>query len=120
MNVKVKTARLSIFSNLFLIVLKLIAGVMSGSVSIISEAIHSMMDLVASVIAFFSVRISSQPPDKEHPYDHGKYENISGVVEGLLILVAAGWIIFEAVKKFTSQEPVKFLKRLKAKKKLQE
>ncbi len=109
MNNKVKTARLSIFSNLFLIVLKLIAGIMSGSVSIISEAIHSMMDLIAAVIAFFSVRISSQPPDKEHPYDHGKFENISGVVEGLLILVAAGWIIIEAVKKFTKQEPVKFL-----------
>ena len=109
MNVKVKTARLSIFSNLFLIVLKLIAGVMSGSVSIISEAIHSMMDLVAAVIAFFSVRISSRPPDKEHPYDHGKYENISGVIEGLLILVAAGWIVFEAIKKFSNPEPVGFL-----------
>jgi len=109
LNIKVKTARLSIFSNLFLIVLKLAAGMLSGSVSIISEAIHSMMDLVAAVIAFFSVRISGQPPDKEHPYDHGKIENISGVVEGLLILVAAVWIIFEAVKKFTSQEPVGFL-----------
>lgn len=109
MNVKVKTARLSIFSNILLIVIKLIAGMLSGSVSIISEAIHSMMDLVAAVIAFFSVRISSQPPDKEHPYDHGKYENISGVVEGLLILFASSWIIFEAVKKFTDPEPMEFL-----------
>ncbi len=109
MNVKVKTAQLSIFSNIFLIILKLIAGVASNSVSIISEAIHSMMDLVAAVIAFFSVRISSQPPDKEHPYDHGKFENISGVVEGLLILLAAGWIIFEAIKKFSNPEPVGFL-----------
>ena len=109
MNSKVKTARLSIFSNMFLIVLKLIAGMVSGSVSIISEAIHSMMDLVAAVIAFFSVKISSQPPDKEHPYDHGKIENISGVVEGLLILVAAGWIVFEAIKKFSNPKPVEFL-----------
>ena len=77
----------SSFDNIFLIVLKLIAGILSGSVSIISEAIHSMMDLVAAVIAFFSVRIASRPPDKEHPYDHGKFENISGVIEGLLILV---------------------------------
>lgn len=109
MNVKIKTARLSIFSNIFLIILKLIAGIVSGSVSIISEAIHSMMDLIAAVIAFFSVRISSQPPDKEHPYDHGKFENISGVIEGLLILVAAGWIIYEAIKKFANPEPVGFL-----------
>lgn len=109
LNNKVKTARLSIFSNLFLIALKLTAGIISGSVSIISEAIHSTMDLIAAVIAFFSVRISSQPPDKEHPYDHGKIENISGVIEGLLILVAAAWIIFEAVNKFTNQEPVEFL-----------
>lgn len=109
MNIKVKTARLSILSNLFLIVIKLVAGIISGSVSIISEAIHSMMDLIAAIIAFFSVRISSQPPDKEHPYDHGKFENISGVIEGLLILVAAGWIIFEAIKKFDNPEPIGFL-----------
>lgn len=109
MDIKVKTARLSIISNLFLIILKLVAGIISGSVSIISEAIHSTMDLIAAIIAFFSVRISSRPPDKEHPYDHGKFENISGVIEGLLILVAAGWIIFEAVSKITNQEPMEFL-----------
>lgn len=109
MNKKVKTARLSIFSNVFLIIIKLIAGILSGSVSILSEAIHSMMDLIAAIIAFISVRISSQPPDKEHPYDHGKYENISGVVEGILILVAAAWIIYEAINKFLHQEEMKYL-----------
>lgn len=109
MNKKVKTARLSIFSNVFLIVIKLIAGVLSGSVSILSEAIHSMMDLIAAVIAFISVRISSQPADKEHPYDHGKYENVSGVVEGILILVAAAWIIYEAIHKFMIKEEMKYL-----------
>lgn len=109
MNKKVKTARLSIFSNVFLIVIKLVAGFMSGSVSILSEAIHSMMDLVAAVIAFFSVRVSSQPPDREHPYDHGKFENISGVAEGILILVAAGWIIYEAVEKFFHREEMVYI-----------
>ncbi len=109
MNIKVKTARLSIFSNVFLIVIKLIAGVLSGSVSIISEAIHSMMDLIAAVIAYISVRISSQPADKEHPYDHGKYENVSGVIEGVLILIAAAWIIYEAIHKFTNKEEMKYL-----------
>lgn len=106
MNQKVRVARLSIFSNTFLIVMKFIVGFISGSVSILSEAIHSMMDLLAAAIAFFSVRISDNPPDKRHPYGHGKFENLSGVIEALLILVAAGWIIFEAVRKFKRQEPI--------------
>ncbi len=87
MNLKVKTARLSIISNSLLIILKLGAGIISGSVSIISEAIHSLMDLLAAVIAFFSVKISDNPPDARHPYGHGKIENVSGVIEALLILV---------------------------------
>lgn len=106
MNIKEKTAGLSILSNISLIIIKLIVGVFSGSVSIISEAIHSTMDLLAAVIAFFSVRISDNPPDKEHPYGHGKFENISGVIEGLLILVASFWIIEEAIKKIISQQPI--------------
>ena len=82
MNTKMKTARLSILSNSFLIVIKLVVGIISGSVSIISEAIHSAMDLVAALIAFFSVRISDQPADSEHPYGHGKFENTtSGYVD---------------------------------------
>jgi cation diffusion facilitator family transporter len=99
MNEKIKTARLSIFSNCSLIAMKLLAGFLSGSVSIISEAIHSGMDLLASVIAFFSVKMSDLPPDKEHPYGHGKYENVSGVIEAVLIFIAAGWIIYEAIHK---------------------
>lgn len=98
-NRKVRVAALSIVSNTVLIVLKLIAGILSGSISIISEAIHSGMDLVAAVIAFFSVRMASKPADQQHPYGHGKIENVSGVVEGLLIFIAAGLIIVEAVIK---------------------
>lgn len=96
---KVKIAFLSILSNTTLIIFKIIAGILSGSVSIISEAIHSGMDLVASFVAFFSVRHSGKPADRNHPYGHGKIENISGLVEGLLIFVAAGMIIIEAFKK---------------------
>jgi len=103
---KVRTASLSIFSNIFLIIIKVIAGVLSGSVSIISEAIHSSMDLMAAIIAFFSVRISSNPPDKKHPYGHGKFENVSGVIEAILILVAAIWIIYEAIHKLINPQPV--------------
>ncbi|HQN17143.1 MAG TPA: cation diffusion facilitator family transporter [Bacteroidales bacterium] len=90
---------MSIISNSVLIVLKVTIGIISGSVSIISEAIHSGMDLMAAIIAFFSVRISGMPPDKNHQYGHGKFENVSGVIEALLIFIAAGWIILEAVKK---------------------
>ena len=104
MNAKVSTARLSVLSNTILIVMKLAAGIISGSVSIISEAIHSSMDLVAAIIAYFSVRVSDTPPDSRHPYGHGKIENISGVIEALLIFIAAAWIIFEAVKKLLGGE----------------
>ena len=106
MNKKIRVASLSILSNSILIVMKLIIGLISGSVSIISEAIHSFMDLLASLVAFFSVRISDTPADERHPYGHGKFENISGVVEALLIFIAAFWIIFEAVKKIMHPEPV--------------
>jgi cation diffusion facilitator family transporter len=108
-NLKTQVARLSVISNSFLILLKVIAGILSGSVSIISEAIHSSMDLLASIIAFFAVKISDTPSDEKHNYGHGKIENVSGVVEGLLIFVAAGWIIFEAVKKMVETEPVQAL-----------
>jgi cation diffusion facilitator family transporter len=106
MSKKVDTARLSILSNTFLIIMKAIVGVLTGSVSILSEAIHSFIDLLAAIIAFFSVKISDTPPDEKHPYGHGKYENISGVIEGVLIFVAAIWIIYEAVEKFMNLEEV--------------
>ncbi|MBQ3311108.1 cation transporter [bacterium] len=101
-------AELSILSNIFLTVLKIIVGVISGSISIISEAIHSMSDLFASVITFFSVVKSAEPADKDHPYGHGKYEDMSGFIEGLLIIGAAIFIVYESSKKIifnTSMEP---------------
>lgn len=104
MNIKVKTAGLSIASNTLLIIMKVAVGIMSGSVSIISEAIHSAMDLVAALIAFMAVRISDVPPDVKHPYGHGKAENISGVIEALLIFGAAALIIIEAIKKLLGEE----------------
>jgi len=94
---KARAAWLSIASNTTLIVFKLIVGLVSGSISIISEALHSSSDLVASIIALFAVRSASQPADTSHHYGHEKVENVSGVVEGLLILAAAVVIVFEAV-----------------------
>ena len=106
MNAKVKVARLSLLSNTILIIMKLIVGLFTGSVSIISEAIHSTMDLLAAIIAFFSVKISDKPADDTHPYGHGKIENISGVIEALLIFVASVWIIIEAVKKIINPSQI--------------
>jgi cation diffusion facilitator family transporter len=104
MNAKVSIARLSIVSNTLLILMKMAVGLIGGSVSIISEAIHSSMDLIAAIIAFLSVRVSDNPPDSRHPYGHGKIENISGVIEALLIFIASIWIIVEAVKKLAGEK----------------
>jgi cation diffusion facilitator family transporter len=90
MNAKVSIARLSIVSNTLLILMKLTVGILSGSVSILSEAIHSSMDLLAAIIAFFSVRVSDYPPDSRHPYGHGKIENISGVRLSSFLLLQFG------------------------------
>lgn len=99
---KQNVARLSVFSNLFLTVAKILTGVSIGSVSIISEGIHSGMDLLASCIAYFSVRKSAEPPDADHAFGHGKYEDASGLIEALLIVLAAGIIIWEACQKLIS------------------
>ena len=109
MNRAARTARLSILSNAILIAVKLTVGLVSGSVSIISEAIHSLMDLAAAVKAFFSIRIAQRPADSGHPYGHEKVENVSGVVEAVLIFAAAGLIIYEAAKKLATHEPIQHL-----------
>ena len=89
-------AALSIASNSILIALKLAAGAITGSIAIITEAIHSMIDLVASVVAFVSVRKADKPADAEHPYGHEKVENLAATIEGMLILVGAAVIVYEA------------------------
>jgi cation diffusion facilitator family transporter len=100
---KAKTARLSVFSNTGLVLMKFVVGFSIGSVSIISEAIHSSMDLIAAVIAYFSVRKSAEPPDAQHEFGHGKFEDISGLIEALLIFAAAVLIIREALLKLLGQ-----------------
>lgn len=96
---KTNVALLSVISNTFLVSGKIIVGLMINSVAIISEAIHSGMDLLAAIIAFTAVKISGKPPDQCHPFGHGKAENLSGAIEALLIFAAAGWIIYESILK---------------------
>ena len=106
---KVAVAGLSIISNSALMLLKMITGLFTGSVAIISEAIHSGVDLLAALIAFIAVKISGKPADEYHHFGHGKIENISGAIEALLIFLAAGWIIYESVEKLIHPAPVKSL-----------
>jgi cation diffusion facilitator family transporter len=95
---KTRAAALSIASNSALIVLKAIAGSITGSVALLTEALHSATDLIASVVAFFSVRKADVPADESHPYGHEKIEDMAAAIEGLLILVGCGLITFEAVR----------------------
>ncbi|AJE02196.1 cation diffusion facilitator family transporter [Geobacter pickeringii] len=99
---KRKAARLSVFSNIILVTAKLIVGVVSGSVSLLSEAIHSGIDLVAAGIAWYSVREAGKPADDEHRFGHGKIENVAGTIEAVLIFGAALYIIWVAVHKLRS------------------
>jgi cation diffusion facilitator family transporter len=92
-----RAAALSIASNSALIVLKLVAGAVTGSVAIITEAIHSAIDLLASIVAFFSVRQAETPADASHRYGHEKFENVAAGIEGMLILVGSGVIVYTAV-----------------------
>jgi cation diffusion facilitator family transporter len=95
---KPAAAAVSIASNSILIALKLAAAAITGSVAILSEALHSSVDLIASVIAFVSVRRADEPADVEHPYGHEKLESLAASIEGMLIMVGAGLIVYEAVR----------------------
>jgi cation diffusion facilitator family transporter len=96
---KQRTAMLSVVSNTVLIVLKLVAGTLTGSVAILTEAVHSGVDLIASLVAFVSVRIADEPADEGHSYGHEKVENLAAAFEALLILVGSALIAFEAIRR---------------------
>lgn len=106
---KRNTAWLSIMSNTLLVILKLVVGLYVGAVSLVSEALHSGVDLVAAFIAFWAVRKAIAPPDEEHDYGHGKFENLSSAVEALLIVATAIFIIYEALHKFNTPLDPEFL-----------
>jgi cation diffusion facilitator family transporter len=102
-------AALSIASNALLIAIKLAAGAITGSIAILTEAVHSLIDLVASVVAFVSVRKADEPADADHPYGHEKVESLAATIEGLLILVGAGIIIYEATHRLVDGAQVETL-----------
>jgi cation diffusion facilitator family transporter len=96
---KRRAATLSVASNSVLIALKLIAGAVTGSVAIVTEAVHSGVDLIASLVAYFSVRKAGEPADESHRYGHQKIENLAAAIEGMLILVGSGIIVYESVRR---------------------
>jgi cation diffusion facilitator family transporter len=106
---KAGAATLSVVSNSVLIALKLAAGAITGSIAILTEAIHSSIDLLASVVALVSVRRADEPPDEDHPYGHEKVESLAATIEGMLILVGAGVIIYEATRRLVTGSEVESL-----------
>jgi len=78
---------------------KIIVGVITNSLGILAEAAHSGLDLVAALMTYFAVRISDKPADQEHPFGHGKIENLSALFETVLLLATSGWIIYEAIQR---------------------
>lgn len=102
---KAGAALLSVASNCVLIAIKLAAGLLTGSIAILTEAVHSLIDLLASLMALISVRAADQPADADHPYGHEKAENVAAGAEAMLILLGAALIVIEAVRRlFTGSE----------------
>src|SRR6202140_2621341 len=93
---KRRAALLSVGSAVLLVSLKTFLVLRTGSLGVLSEALHSGLDLVAAIITFLSVRVSDEPADERHPYGHGKFENFSAFVETGLLLLTALYIIYEA------------------------
>jgi cation diffusion facilitator family transporter len=106
---KTRAATLSVASNSGLIVIKVIAGTVTGSVAILTEAVHSSIDLIASIVAYFSVRKAEEPADESHRYGHEKMENLAAAIEGILILVGSAVIAFEAIRHLIHRTHVQML-----------
>ncbi len=98
---KKRIALTSVLAAVFLTSFKLVIGISTGSLGILSEALHSALDLIAAAITLFAVRAADRPPDKEHNFGHGKIENFSALVETMLLLITCGWIIYEAIHRVT-------------------
>ena len=96
---KKNVALSSVLAAVFLTLMKLIVGIMTGSLGILAEVAHSGLDLVAAIVTLFAVRASGKPADSEHTYGHGKIENLSALFETLLLLITCAWIIYEAIQR---------------------
>jgi len=103
---KLKAASFSIAVNVFLTLLKLAVGLMTNSLGIIAEFLHSFFDLLASIFAYLGIRKAQQPADKTHPYGHEKFENISSLLQTILIFITALWVSYEAITRLQHPQPL--------------
>jgi len=103
---KNRIALTSVIAAVFLTSFKLVVGLLTGSLGILSEALHSALDLIAAVITLFAVRIADLPADNEHNYGHGKIENLSALIETFLLLVTCFWIIYESINRLINKHPI--------------
>jgi cation diffusion facilitator family transporter len=92
------------FAAALLTTLKIVVGILTGSLGILSEAAHSGLDLVAAAVTYVSVRVADKPADSVHPFGHGKVEHLSAFVETALLLATCAWIIFEAIRRLFFRE----------------
>jgi len=99
---KKRVAGISVIAAVFLTGFKLVIGLLTGSLGILSEALHSALDLVAAIITYFTVRVSDKPADKHHHFGHGKMENFSALLETILLIITCVWIVYEAVNRLVS------------------
>lgn len=105
-NAKRRAATVSLAYNVSLSVVKLVAALLTGSIALLSEAIHSSVDVIASALAHFGVRAASAPPDDEHPYGHGKIESLAGFGEAILLVLTVLFIAYESISRFRAPQPV--------------
>ena len=99
---KFRVAFVSMLAAIVLTATKTIVGILTGSLGLLSEALHSGLDLVAAIITLFSVSVSDKPADEHHHYGHGKVENVSALAETILLFITCGWIIYEAINRLVT------------------
>jgi cation diffusion facilitator family transporter len=103
-----KAAGYALASTVALTVFKLFVGVISGSAAVLSEGLHSFLDLVSASVSFFTVKEAGKPADAEHPFGHGKIETLSSLDEAILLVVAAGLMVYEGSQQFINPKPLHY------------
>jgi len=104
---KIAAASLSIFTALALVILKLLTGLFTGSLAVLTSAIDSLLDILMSGINLMAIRHAEQPADEDHPYGHGKFETLATIFQAFVIAASGVWIIYEAVQRMIESSPIK-------------
>ncbi len=104
---KLAAARLSIFTALGLAIMKLLTGLFTGSLAVLTSAIDSLLDILMSGINFMAIRHAEQPADEQHPYGHGKFETLATIFQAIIIAASGVWIVYEAIQRMIEASPIK-------------